>query len=86
MYVCLCKCVTDCQIREAVCDGACSMRDLHTQLGVATQCGRCAQHARRVLEESLSAAPGANDKVRLEVVIKPARGRTSASNGMERTS
>jgi bacterioferritin-associated ferredoxin len=57
MYVCVCKGVTDCQIREAVCDGACSMRELSARLGVATQCGRCAHHARRVLDESLSAEP-----------------------------
>lgn len=56
MYVCLCKGVTDCQIREAVCEGACSMRELRTHLGVATQCGRCAQHAQRVLKETLNTA------------------------------
>lgn len=58
MYVCLCKCVTDCQIREAVCEGACSMRELRACLGVATQCGRCAQHARRVLKETLNTTSG----------------------------
>ena len=26
MYVCICNAVTDCQIRKAYCDGACSMR------------------------------------------------------------
>jgi bacterioferritin-associated ferredoxin len=57
MYVCLCKGVTDCQIREAVCEGACSMRELRTCLGVATQCGRCAHHAQRVLKETLNTAP-----------------------------
>jgi bacterioferritin-associated ferredoxin len=57
MYVCLCKGVTDCQIREAVCEGACSMRELRMCLGVASQCGRCAQHARQVLEETLDTAP-----------------------------
>lgn len=63
MYVCLCKAVTDCQIREAICEGACSMRELRQCLGVASQCGRCARHAREVLEESLKAAPGVeNDK------------------------
>lgn len=63
MYVCLCKGVTDCQIREAVCEGACSMRELGTCLGVATQCGRCARHARQVLEETLKTASCAeNDK------------------------
>jgi bacterioferritin-associated ferredoxin len=55
MFICVCKGVTDCQIREAVCEGACSMRELCSRLGVAAQCGRCAPHARRVLEEALNA-------------------------------
>lgn len=58
MYVCLCKCVTDCQIREAACEGVCTMRELRARLGVATQCGRCTQHAHRVLKETLNTAPG----------------------------
>ncbi|MHB1142904.1 MAG: bacterioferritin-associated ferredoxin [Sulfuricaulis sp.] len=63
MYVCVCKCVTDGDIREAVCEGACSMRELRMCLGVATQCGRCARHARQVLEETLKTAPCTeNDK------------------------
>ena len=42
MYVCVCKAVTDRQIREAVFDGARTLRDLRKQLGVASECGRCA--------------------------------------------
>lgn len=57
MYVCLCKGVTDSQIREAACDGVCTMRELSARLGVATRCGRCAEHAQRQLRETLNAAP-----------------------------
>lgn len=53
MYVCVCHAVTDTQIRDAVQAGCCSMRDLRNELGVATQCGRCACHARDVLQSSL---------------------------------
>ncbi len=56
MYVCVCKGVTDGQIREAVRDGASTLRDLHARLGVAGGCGRCASHARIVLDEALNAA------------------------------
>lgn len=52
MYVCLCKCITDTQIRRAIRNGACSMRELNTQLGVATECGKCGQHAREILREN----------------------------------
>ncbi|ROO24252.1 bacterioferritin [Salinisphaera orenii MK-B5] len=51
MYVCVCNAVTDCQIREAYCAGACSMRELRKRLGVAGCCGRCAPCARDVLTE-----------------------------------
>lgn len=53
MYVCVCNAVTDGQIREAVCNGACTLRQLHAALGVASRCGRCAECARDVLEEAL---------------------------------
>jgi bacterioferritin-associated ferredoxin len=52
MYVCLCHGVTDGQIRRAVDAGCCSMRKLSKELGVATNCGRCAVHAKQVLDES----------------------------------
>lgn len=53
MYVCLCKGITDDQIREAVRDGAVSMRRLNRELGVASQCSKCTRHARSVLREAL---------------------------------
>lgn len=49
MYVCVCNAVTDCQIRQAYCEGVCSMRQLRQRLGVAGCCGRCAPCARDVL-------------------------------------
>lgn len=59
MYVCLCKGITDSQIREAVSDGAASLQDVRLQLGVASQCGRCACVARDVINEaSADSAPG----------------------------
>lgn len=49
MYVCVCRAVTDSQIRDAICDGACSMRELRQRLGVASECGRCSQCALGIL-------------------------------------
>jgi len=55
MYVCLCHNVTDTQIRHLVrTEGVSSMRELRAQLGVATQCGKCAQCARHVLNDALA--------------------------------
>lgn len=50
MYVCICRSVTDREIRHAVRAGACRMRDLREQLGVCNQCGKCAPSVRDLLE------------------------------------
>ena len=53
MYVCLCKGITDTQIRAAVNDGANSMQELRNTLGVASQCGKCGILARDIVRDSL---------------------------------
>ncbi|MEM0955500.1 MAG: bacterioferritin-associated ferredoxin [Pseudomonadota bacterium] len=53
MYVCVCKGITDTQIRAAVEDGASSLRDVRTTLGVASQCGKCGVLTRQIVRESL---------------------------------
>lgn len=49
MIVCVCRRVSDHQIRAAAAEGAHSLECLQFDLGVATQCGRCADCASRVL-------------------------------------
>ena len=53
MYVCICKAVTDKQIKQAVADGANSLRAVRQQTGAMSQCGKCACLAKQVLDESL---------------------------------
>lgn len=52
MYVCVCKAVTDSQIHQEVSKGARRMCDLKQRLGLCSQCGKCGQHAKRVLDEA----------------------------------
>ena len=59
MYVCLCKSVTDNQIKDAIAGGACSMRDLRNDLDVGTQCGKCARDCKSLLNETLTAQASA---------------------------
>ncbi len=54
MYVCLCKGITDSQIRMAVADGATSLRQVRDALGVSTECGKCRCDARQILQAALS--------------------------------
>lgn len=53
MYVCLCKGITDTQIRAAIQDGASSFKDVRNCLGVASQCGKCGIQTREILREFL---------------------------------
>ena len=55
MYICICKKVTDRQIRKAVLEQSVnSMRELRSCLGACDQCGKCAAEARNILKESAS--------------------------------
>ena len=50
MYVCICKAVTDKEIRQAVANGAGNLYELRESLGVASGCGSCADHAQEILD------------------------------------
>jgi len=56
MYVCICKNVTDRQIRKAVYEQEVSnLRELRTCLGGACgQCGKCARDAQALIREATS--------------------------------
>ena len=55
MYVCVCKAVTDRQIRRAVRGGVVTFDQLQSVLEVSTCCGRCEPFARTVLAEAVAA-------------------------------
>jgi bacterioferritin-associated ferredoxin len=55
MIVCVCRRVSDHQIRQAAAEGAHSLECLQIDLGVAMQCGRCADCATRVLCDARAA-------------------------------
>ncbi len=52
MYVCVCQAVTERQIHEAARDGARTLKDLRRDLGVTSECGRCASCARDCLRQA----------------------------------
>jgi len=51
MYVCICKSVTDKQIRHAAARGVQNLYELRESLGVAAGCGSCSQMAQSILDE-----------------------------------
>ncbi len=56
MYVCLCKGITDRQLRTAVHNGASSFRQVAQSTGCSTQCGSCACMAKEIVDDTLSQA------------------------------
>ena len=52
MYVCICKAVTDKQIRRAAAAGVDNLYELREALGVASGCGSCADVAESILNEN----------------------------------
>ena len=51
MYVCLCKGITDSQIRAAVDQGADSITELQKKIGIAQSCGSCIEMTESILEQ-----------------------------------
>lgn len=60
MYVCVCNAVTDSEVLSCAREGARTLADLRERLGVATDCGRCARHARALLREHHDVSAGEN--------------------------
>jgi len=53
MYVCICHGVTDKQIESSIEDGAMTMKQLSAELKIGSQCGKCCQCAKKVLNNKL---------------------------------
>lgn len=55
MYVCICKKVTEGQIRRAVVEqGVCNLRTLRREVGGCDQCGKCAPEAKQLIRETMN--------------------------------
>lgn len=54
MYVCLCRGITDQDIKDAVDHGAESFREVRDLLDLGTCCGRCVPEARSIINEELA--------------------------------
>ncbi|MFK7916249.1 MAG: (2Fe-2S)-binding protein [Pseudomonadales bacterium] len=54
MYVCLCKAVTDHEVRDAIEAGATSTEELSERLGVGTGCGCCKEMTAQIVDEQLA--------------------------------
>ena len=54
MYVCICKGITDKQIKQMVLEqGVGSIRELKQQLDIASQCGTCVKLTQQVIDNTI---------------------------------
>ncbi len=58
MYICICKAVTDKQIRRAAAKGVDNLYELRERLGVAAGCGSCASVAEEILRDAQTRQSG----------------------------
>lgn len=54
MYVCLCRGITDQDIKNAMANGAESFREVRDMLDLGTCCGRCVPEARSIISDELA--------------------------------
>ena len=57
MYVCVCRAISDRQIREVVDKGAKSLCEVQTYLPVASCCGTCEDTAREIIDKHSMSPP-----------------------------
>lgn len=61
MYVCICRQITDQQIRDFCRDGSATMAEAREALGLATDCGRCGKYARQIIAETAAMVAKCSD-------------------------
>jgi bacterioferritin-associated ferredoxin len=54
MYVCVCRGITDRDIRKAIAEGASSVSDVAQMLGAGTGCGTCRDFTQELIQEARS--------------------------------
>jgi len=54
MYVCVCNAVTDSDIRNAVDNGVCTIRQLRQKTGCTSTCGCCKELAVEILQQAMA--------------------------------
>jgi bacterioferritin-associated ferredoxin len=58
MYICICRAVTDSQLKSAIAGGACTKKQLAECLGVGRVCGKCNDEVKAMLAGAGCGRPG----------------------------
>jgi bacterioferritin-associated ferredoxin len=72
MLVCHCRGVSDRQIKRAVKNGACSLREVARATGAGMRCGGCRENVAKVVEDALQSEfrpSSVSTMIRLELPV-----------------
>lgn len=72
MLVCHCRGVSDRQIKRAVKNGACTLRDVARETGAGMRCGGCRANVAQVVQDAMKTEyrpSSASSMLRLEVPL-----------------
>jgi len=69
MFVCLCKSVTDHEIKDAVESGVTSFEAMQDRLSVSTVCGACTCEVKDIIKKKLSAELSSRPSNALEITL-----------------
>ncbi|TYL48188.1 (2Fe-2S)-binding protein [Marinomonas sp. IMCC 4694] len=53
MYICICNKVSDRDLKASINEGATTMRELYKAHNIGSQCGKCCQCAKTILNNEL---------------------------------
>jgi bacterioferritin-associated ferredoxin len=73
MYVCHCRAVTDCRIREVIAAGAASLGEAARRSGAGVTCGGCLPMVARLLEEQGHPVPSRRLRGQAAPASRPSR-------------
>jgi len=69
MFVCLCKSVTDHEIKDAVESGVTSFEAMQDHLSVSTVCGACTCEVKDIIKKKLSSELSSRPANALEIIL-----------------
>jgi len=70
MFVCLCKSVTDHEIKDAVENGVTSFEAMQNHLSVSTVCGACTCEVKDIIKKKLSSELSSRPSNALEITLQ----------------
>ncbi len=71
MYLCICKAVSDQQIRQAIREGARTVGEISTRFGAGTECGKCLESIHEYVDACLAAPVVSDPALALPAITHP---------------